>query len=84
MLDTCKIPDKADAFPTSVTIHGNAGSTAEAYAKKYNRAFVQIGHTHVYLRKARAVVKRTIPDALNRLRNLDIDKIAAAIKPYGS
>ena len=46
--DTCKIPDRADAFPTSVTIHGNAGSTAEAYAKKYNRAFVQIGHTHVY------------------------------------
>jgi len=33
-----------------------------------------------HLRKARAVVKRTIPDALNRLRNLDIDKIAAAIK----
>ena len=46
--DTCKIPDRADAFPTSVTIHGNAGSTAEAYAKKYNRAFAQIGHTHVY------------------------------------
>ena len=46
--DTCKITDRADAFPTSVTIHGNAGSTAEAYAKKYNRAFAQIGHTHVY------------------------------------
>ena len=45
---TCKIPDRADAFPASVTIHGHAGSTAEAYAKKYNRAFAQIGHTHIY------------------------------------
>ena len=46
--DTCKIPDSADVFPASVTIYGKAGSTAEAYAKKYNCAFVQIGHTHVY------------------------------------
>ena len=44
----CTMPTRADAFPASVTIHGHAGSTAEAYAKKYNRAFAQIGHTHIY------------------------------------
>ena len=42
---TCKIPDRADAFPASVTIHGHAGSTAEAYATKYNRTFVALEPT---------------------------------------
>ena len=42
---TCKIPDRADAFPASVTIHGYAGSTAEAYATKYNRKFIALTPT---------------------------------------
>ena len=42
---TCKIPDRADAFPASVTIHGYAGSTAEAHATKYNRKFIALTPT---------------------------------------
>ena len=42
---TCKIPDRADAFPASATIHGHAGSTAEAYATKNNRTFVALEPT---------------------------------------
>ena len=41
----CTMPTRADAFPASVTIHGYAGSTAEAYATKYNRTFVALDPT---------------------------------------
>ena len=41
----CTMPTRADAFPASVTIHGFAGSTAEAYATKYNRTFVALDPT---------------------------------------
>ena len=41
----CTMPTRADAFPASVTIHGHAGSTAEAYATKYNRTFVALEPT---------------------------------------
>ena len=38
----CVIGDDALTVPEAATIYGFAGSTAEAYAKKYNRTFVDI------------------------------------------
>ena len=37
-----EIYDDANTFPENATIYAPAGSTAEAYAKKYNRSFVEI------------------------------------------
>lgn len=36
------IYDDTNTFPKNVTIHGFKGSTAQAYAEKYNRTFVEI------------------------------------------
>ena len=41
----CEISTSSNALPTTVTIYGFAGSTAEAYAKKYNRTFVALEPT---------------------------------------
>lgn len=41
----CEIYDDPNTFPTTVTIYGFAGSTVEAYAKKYNRTFVALEPT---------------------------------------
>lgn len=36
------IPDSETAFPADVTIYGYAGSTAQLYAEKYGRTFIEI------------------------------------------
>lgn len=41
-MSTSILPDSASGLPTSATIHGWAGSTAEAYATKYGRTFVEV------------------------------------------
>ena len=90
---TCKIPDRADAFPASVTIHGYAGSTAEAYAKKYNCAFAQIGHTHIYAEDYTVDVPASCTTAGAKSRHctvegctetIDITEIPAAGHKFGA
>ena len=39
----CEIYDEKYTIPETTIIYGHKGSTAEAYAKKYNRTFVAIG-----------------------------------------
>ena len=49
--ESCEIYDSADTIPENTVIYGKDGSTAEAYAKKYNRQFVvcvEESHTHDY------------------------------------
>ena len=41
----CEINTSSNALPTTVTIYGFAGSTAEAYATKYSRTFVALEPT---------------------------------------
>lgn len=41
----CEIYDNPNTFSSAATIYGFAGSTAEAYAKKYNRTFVALEPT---------------------------------------
>ena len=38
----CEIGDNSSTFPYNTVIKGHKGSTAEAYAKKYNRKFVDL------------------------------------------
>ena len=40
----CIIADSADVFEKVTSINGCVGSTAQAYAEKYNRRFVEIGN----------------------------------------
>ncbi len=48
----CEIYDREYTIYTGTTIYGYAGSTAEAYATKYNRNFVPLEvHTHSYTAK---------------------------------
>lgn len=42
---TCVIEDDSETFDSIATIHGYAGSTAQAYAEKYVRAFEPIDST---------------------------------------
>ena len=44
----CKILNSSMAFPATAVIYGYDDSTAEAYATKYNRRFVSLGHAHIY------------------------------------
>ncbi len=45
----CKIYDSSSTFDSIATIYGYTGSTAEAYATKYNRTFVALeAHEHSY------------------------------------
>ena len=44
----CKILNSVAAFPATAAICGYDGSTAEAYAAKYNRKFISLGHAHIY------------------------------------
>ncbi len=49
--ENCEIYDSADTIPENTVIYGKEDSTAEAYAKKYNRQFVvcaEESHTHEY------------------------------------
>ena len=47
--DTVEIYDNFDTISSAVTIYGYKGSTAEAYAKKYNRNFIELpAHKHSY------------------------------------
>ena len=46
--ENCRIVDSAAAFPANAVIYGRSDSTAEAYAAKYNRKFISLGHIHVY------------------------------------
>lgn len=39
----CTICDEKTTFPENAVIYGYAGSTAQSYAKKYNRKFVSLG-----------------------------------------
>ena len=46
----CSIYDSRDTLSDYSIIYGYTGSTAEAYAKRYGRAFISLGgvHTHTY------------------------------------
>lgn len=44
----CEIYDDAAVIPSTATIYGYAGSTAQTYAEKYGREFVVIEDVHVH------------------------------------
>ena len=39
---TCEIYDSQSTINSTATIYGYAGSTAQSYANKYNRTFIEI------------------------------------------